>query len=131
MADAATIRQAFERYCERLTAHDAPGIAALFAPDATVEDPAGATPIAGRSAIESFYAGALARVQPESVAITGPVRALADGTAGAATLVSRSIRDGRHVQLDIIDVMSFDAEGLVTSMQAYWGPDNMTILESD
>ena len=128
MADAAAMRHAFEHYCERLTAHDAPGIAALYALDATVEDPAGSPVVAGRAAIEAFYAGALARVQPESVALTGPVRALADGTAAAATLASTSTRDGARLRLEIIDVMTFDAHGLITSMRAYWGPDNLTPL---
>lgn len=94
MADAAIIRLAFEQYCERLTAHDASGIAALYALDATVEDPAGSTPITGRAAIEAFYAGALSRVRPEKVELTGPVRVLATGAAAAGTLRSTSMRDG-------------------------------------
>jgi steroid delta-isomerase len=32
------------------------------------------------------------------------------------------------MKLDIIDVMTFDPDGLITSMQAYWGPDNLTPL---
>ena len=130
MAEAAAIRVAFERYCGRLTAHDASGIAALYAVDAVVEDPAGSTPIVGRVAIEAFYAGALARVKPELVELTGPVRVLATGIAAAATLRSTSRRDGVRVQLDIIDVMTFDPDGLITSMQAYWGPDNLTVLDA-
>ena len=93
MADAATIRLAFERYCGRLTAHDASGIAALYAVDAVVEDPAGSTPVVGRAAIEAFYDGALGRVRPEKVELTGPVRVLATGIAAAATLRSTSLRD--------------------------------------
>jgi steroid delta-isomerase len=126
VADAAAIGDAFAQYCARLTAHDAAGIAALYAPDASIEDPAGATPVVGRAAIEAFYAGALARVRPESVVLTGPVRVLADGTAGAAPLRSTSTRDGRRQHLDIIDVMTFDPSGLITSLRAYWGPANLT-----
>ena len=122
------MRHGFEQYCARLTAHDAPGIAALYALDATVEDPAGSPAVVGRDAIEAFYAGALARVRPDSVELTGPVRALADGSAAAATLASTSTRDGTRVRLEIIDVMTFDAQGLITSMRAYWGPDNLTTL---
>ena len=130
MADAAAIRLAFERYCGRLTAHDASGIAALYAVDAVVEDPAGSTPVVGRAAIEAFYAGALGRVRPEKVELTGPVRVLATGIAAAATLRSTSLRDGVRAQLDIIDVMTFAPDGLITSMQAYWGPDNLTVLDA-
>ena len=122
------MRHAFEQYCARLTAHDAPGIAALYAADATIEDPAGSPPVVGRAAIEAFYAGALARVRPELVELSGPVRALADGSGAAAPLASTSTREGRRARLDIIDVMTFDDEGLITSLRAYWGPENLTPL---
>jgi steroid Delta-isomerase len=125
MASADQIRHAFERYCAHLTAHDADAIADLYADDAVVEDPAGSPPIVGRPAIREFYAGALERARPDAVLLTGPVRVLASGLAGAATLESHSSRDGHPVRIDIIDVMTFDATGAITSMQAYWGPDNI------
>ncbi len=125
MATADQIRAAFEQYVALLTARDADGIAALYAEDATVEDPAGSEPLVGREAIRNFYRAAIARVQP-TVALTGPVRILADGRAGAAPLQSRGVRDGRTVTLDIIDVFTFDDDGRVTSMRAYWGPENVT-----
>jgi len=31
--------------------------------------------------------------------------------------------DGKRAFIDIIDVMSFDEDGLITSMRAYWSPD--------
>ena len=124
MATAEAIRSAFERYVELLSAHDADGIAALYADDAIVEDPAGATPLVGREAIAAFYRSAIERVKP-TVVLTGPVRVLADGHAGAAPLQSRGQRDGREVTLDIIDVFTFDERGAITSMRAYWGPANV------
>jgi steroid Delta-isomerase len=129
VATAAQIRDAFERYCAHLTAHDAEAIADLYAGDARVEDPAGSTPIVGRAAIQAFYAAALERARPESVVLAGPVRILADGRAAAATLESRSSRDGHRVRIDIIDVMTFDDAGRITSMQAYWGPDNIHLTD--
>ena len=38
----------------------------MTALDATLEDPAGSSPILGRAAIEAFYAAALARVRPDA-----------------------------------------------------------------
>jgi steroid Delta-isomerase len=125
VATAEQIRRACERYADLLTARDADGIAALYAEDATVEDPAGSAPLVGREVIRDFYRGAIERVQP-TVVVTGPVRVLADGRAGAAPLQSRGTRDGRAVTLDIIDVFTFDDGGLITSMRAYWGPENVT-----
>jgi steroid delta-isomerase len=126
VATAEQIRNAFERYVVLLTARDVDGIAALYAEDATVEDPAGSEPLVGRAAIREFYAAAIARVQP-TVELTGPVRVLADGRGGAAPLRSYGIRDGRAVTLDIIDVFELDESGLVTAMRAYWGPENVTL----
>jgi steroid Delta-isomerase len=125
MASPEQMRVAFERYAALLTARDADGIADLYAADATVEDPAGGPPLVGRAAILAFYRAAIERAQP-AVVLTGPVRVLADGRAGAAPLQSRSTRDGRAVTIDIIDVFTFDDAGAITSMRAYWGPANVT-----
>jgi steroid delta-isomerase len=124
MATGDQIRRACEQYVALLSAHDADGIAALYAEGATIEDPVGNAPLVGRDAILAFYRAAIERANP-TVVLTGPVRVLADGSAGAAPLQSRSTREGRPVTLDIIDVFTFDDRGLITSMRAYWGPDNV------
>jgi steroid delta-isomerase len=123
------IRAAFERYVTLLSAHDGEAVAALFADDAVIEDPAGSAPREGREAIRAFYVEAIGRADP-TVVLTGPVRILADGTAGAAPMQSRSIRDGRPVTLDIVDVFTFDDAGRITSMRAYWGPENIAAREA-
>ena len=126
MATADHLRAVAERYAALITAHDADGVADLYADDAIVEDPAGSSPLVGRPEILAFYRGALERVRPEGVTVTGPVRILADGGTAAVPLQSRSLRDGRRVAVDIIDVFTFDDAGLITSMRAYWGPENVT-----
>jgi steroid delta-isomerase len=125
MPSADHIRRVAERYGELLTAHDADGVASLYAEEAIVEDPAGNAPLVGKSEILAFYRGAIERARPERVAVTGPVRILADGMTAAVPLQSRSTRDGRLVAVDIIDVFTFDDGGLITSMRAYWGPENV------
>ena len=32
------------------------------------------------------------------------------------------------MRIDIISTMSFDAEGKIAAMKAYWGPENVTQL---
>jgi steroid delta-isomerase len=125
MPSADRIRAVAERYAAFVTAHDAAGVAGLYADDAMVEDPAGSTPLVGRAEILAFYEAAIARARPERVAVTGPVRILADGSTAAVPLQSRSTRDGRAVAVDIIDIFTFDDEGRITSMRAYWGPENV------
>jgi steroid delta-isomerase len=125
MASSDHIRSVAERYAALITAHDADGVAGLYADDAIVEDPAGSAPLVGRDEILAFYRGAIERVRPERVTVTGPVRMLADGSTAAIPLQSRSTRDGRRVVVDIIDIFTFDEAGSISSMRAYWGPENV------
>jgi hypothetical protein len=37
--------------------------------------------------------------------------------------------DGRKLTIDIIETMTFNAEGKVTEQLAYWGVDNVTLLD--
>lgn len=117
------MRHAFVAYCERLTAGDADGVAALFAADAVLEDPLGVRRYEGRDNILAFYRGAIDRASPE-VRLTGPVRTTYVNEA-AAPMQSRSNYGGTPKEIDIIDVFTFDDAGLITSMRAYWGEDNM------
>jgi steroid delta-isomerase len=117
------MRNAFVAYCERLTGGDADGVAALFAADAVLEDPLGVRRYEGRENIRSFYRGAIERASPE-VRLTGPVRTTYINEA-AAPMQSRSNYGGSPKEIDIIDVFTFDDEGLIVSMRAYWGEDNM------
>jgi steroid delta-isomerase len=125
MPSADHIRTIADRYAALVTAHDAAGVADLYADDAMVEDPAGSAPLVGRAEILAFYQAAIARARPERVVVTGPVRVLADGSTAAVPLQSRSTRDGRAVGVDIIDIFTFDDEGRISSMRAYWGPENV------
>jgi steroid delta-isomerase len=36
--------------------------------------------------------------------------------------------DGRRLTIDIIEVVTFNADGKIGEQLAYWGPDNVTIL---
>ena len=123
MATAEQMRLACEAYCERLSAGDAQGVAALFAADGWIEDPVGSDRKVGRDTLLEFYRGAIERAAP-AVRLTGPVRTAAAGVA-AAPLQSHSAFGGSPKEIDIIDVFTFDDDGLITSMTAYFGPDNI------
>jgi steroid delta-isomerase len=117
------MRTAFEQYTARLTAGDGDGVASLFADDAWIEDPLGAAKHVGRDDILKFYRGAVERAHPE-VRLTGPVRVSSMNEA-AAPMQSRSNFGGSPKEIDIIDVFTFDDDGLITSMRAYWGEGNL------
>lgn len=118
MADAERIRQVMTRYPELVTKGDLDAIVALYHPDATVEDPIGSETRVGHDAIRAFYATSAGRVLMK---LTGPVRAAAgEGAAPYRVLLGA---EGQQQVIDIIDVMTFDGAGAITSMRAFWSMD--------
>jgi steroid Delta-isomerase len=99
-------------------------IADLYASDATVEDPVGGEIHIGRQAIHGFYSAIAAggRFEPEVVTL----RALGHEAAFFWRLVVN--RGDASVRIDVISVMTFDDDAKITSMKAYWGPDDITKL---
>jgi steroid Delta-isomerase len=116
-----TPREVFERYCSAISAADPEGVADLFTDDAYLEHPIGTERVAGRAAIVERYRNLTADTPPQ-VSLTGPVRSTAAGPA-AAPILSRAILDGQPVDIDVIDVATFDDDGKITTLMGYWGPE--------
>jgi steroid delta-isomerase len=114
------IRAAMERYVELVCEGDSDGIADLYADDATVEDPVGENSIQGREVIRSFYAAVASNLQVE---ITGPI--CVAGKECATPLLAEFTSDDQKNYIDVIDVMTFDDEGKITSMRAFWNAADM------
>ncbi|MFK7898626.1 MAG: nuclear transport factor 2 family protein [Myxococcota bacterium] len=109
------IRQTIENYLAFMNAGKADEIAALYAEDATVEDPIGTPPFQGREAIRDFYAKAAGNVKLEA---TGNPRV----AAGEAAFPMRVVVGPSHI-IEVIDVMDFNDEGLIQSMRAFWSAE--------
>ena len=92
--------------------------------DATVEDPVGGEVHIGRQAIRGFYSSASRTPSSETEVVT--LRALGNEAAFFWRLTV-DLGDG-GMRIEIISVMTFDDDGKITSMKAYWGPDNITQL---
>jgi len=119
--DPSHIRQLYDRYPEMLTKGDVDGIVALYADDATIEDPIGTDLHVGRDAIRAFYAASAGTVTMKR---TGPVRVV--GHEAACPLVVLIGPEGEQQQaLDIISTMVFDYDGRIVKMRAYWSADGM------
>ena len=112
-----------QRYVAALNAGDLDGIVALFADDATVEDPVGSEPRRGREAIRAFYANSLKL--PLAVELTQEVRAVAD-EAAFAFIVSFEYQ-GRKTVIAPIDHFRFNGAGKVVSMRALFGEKNIHV----
>lgn len=115
------MREVVARYIAALNAADIDAIVALYAPDAQVEDPVGSEPHRGHAAIRAFYSRSL--TMRLEVALQGEVRAVA-GEAAFAFTVALQQGDARLV-ISPIDHFRFDAQGRITHMRAFFGPDNV------
>lgn len=114
----ATIRT----YLDTVATGDAAAVAALYAPDATLEDPVGSDVRRGRDAIAEFYGG-LAGAELTTELLTARVCEL---QAAFHFRVVTTAGDAKYI-VEPIDVMTFDADGLITSMRAFWAPSDMTV----
>jgi steroid Delta-isomerase len=123
MPSAQDITKTVNRYLELVAAGRADDVVALYAEDATVEDPVGSEVHIGHQAIRGFY-DSLPRNGAQADVVT--LRALGNEAAFFWTL---TIDLGENkMRIEIISVMTFNDDGKIASMKAYWGPDNVTQL---
>lgn len=98
-------------------------IIALYAEDATLEDPVGQPSCTGRDAIANFYRNGLGQTSV-TAELNGPVRVTDSGWGAIAFRVT--VAGNPTTTIDVIDVMQFNGEGKIQSMQAYWGTGNVS-----
>jgi steroid delta-isomerase len=120
MVEATKIRAVYERYPAMMTKGDVDGIVALYAEDATIEDPIGSELRRGRAAIREFYEASAGTV---TIRLTGPVRVA--GCEAATPMVVLMGPEGDQRALDVISVMKFDDEARIVSMRAFWSFDTL------
>ncbi|MDH4585168.1 steroid delta-isomerase [Pseudomonas sp. BN415] len=121
------VQQTMARYIELVDACDIDGIRALYADNATVEDPVGSPLHVGIDAIDRFYREGLGKANARARR-TGPVSASHAGS-GAVPFCVDLDWNGRACSIQVIDVMEFDAEGRIVSMKAFWGEANLVPRE--
>ena len=122
-ADAATIRATVDAYCAAFTAGDRAAYVGLFADAAWIEDPVGTPRNEGHEAIGGFFDQSSSLAESIELRRTGPVR-VAAGEA-AFPMQARPTIGGTTLCVDIIDVMTFDDAGKITTMRAFWDPAEM------
>jgi len=108
-----------EKYIQAFANNDISLIKEIYAEDATVEDPVGSEVRHGIPAIVEFYQqgfGAGAKLE-----ITGPARCAGNAVAFPFCVSVAGMK------IHAIDVFEFNIGGKVTSMKAYWGPENITV----
>jgi len=108
-----------QAYVDAVTGDNVERILELYTDDAVVEDPVGSEALVGKDALRVFYQGTIDAV--ELMELEGSVRAR--GKWGAASMKAHP--KGVDMVVEILDVMEFNDEGLITKMTAYWGDGNM------
>ncbi len=125
MPSANEIIASVHEYIRRLGTAASADIAALYAEDATVEDPVGGKIRRGREEISAFYS-ALDPVDTSAELLR--MRASGDQAAFHMRVVTTT--PDQVITIEPIDVMTFDEQGLITAMRAFWGPQDVTVAES-
>lgn len=113
-----------ERYVEAFDNEDPDMVVALFAADATVEDPVGMPAHHGADAIRAFYTRSM--TSSPKLTLDGPVR-----TAGnfAAFPFTVRLNYGGEKKIDVIDTFRFNDKGEIAEMRAFFSPQNMQGFE--
>ena len=112
-----------KRYLEFAAQGNVDGIVDLYADDGTVEDPVGSEVHIGRQAIRGFYSQ-VPDTDKETEVIS--LRALGNEVAFLWALTI-DLGEGR-IRIEVISVMTFNNDGKIASMKAYWTPENITQL---
>lgn len=120
-----SMKAAMQAYIDHFNRADAGAIAALYADDATVEDPVGSPLKKGKAEITKFYEAAIAT--GARLKLAAPIRGSHGNSAAMAFDVELKMPEGQAL-IRVIDVMTFDEAGKFTSMRAYWAPGDMEVL---
>jgi steroid Delta-isomerase len=114
--NAATVK----RYLDLAAAGKVDDIVDLYAEDGTVEDPVGGEVHIGSEAIRGFYS-----MIPKGDNGTELFTLRALGNEAAFYWALTVEIGGNRLQIEIISTMTFNGDGKVASMKAYWGPEDM------
>ena len=119
------MKEAMQAYIDLFNKADPAGVAALYADDATVEDPVGSPLKSGKQAIADFYV--MAMKTGAKLALAAPIRG-SHGNSAAMAFDVQLHYQGFDSVIRVIDVMTFNDAGKFASMKAYWGPGDMQHL---
>ena len=121
------MKDAMQAYIDCFNRKDPEAIAAVYADDATVEDPVGSPLKKGKAEVAAFYKMAVAT--GAKLKLAAPIRASHGNSAAMAFDVQLNMPTGEAI-IQVIDVMTFNDAGLFTSMRAFWGKSDMVILKA-
>jgi steroid Delta-isomerase len=117
------ITQTITRYLELVAKGATDDVLALYASDATVEDPIGSDLRRGHDSIREFYAG-FQDIKKET-----ELAELRVGGSEAAFLWHLTLDAGEsRSRISPISVMTFDEDSKITSMRAFWSHSDVKVV---
>jgi len=123
MPTADVIVDSVRRYLSAVESGTAADIAACYTEDATVEDPVGTEPHRGREAIARFYS-----VLENAGRKTELIAIRVAGSSAAFHFRIRTEMAGTASEIDPIDIMTFDEDGQITGMRAFWNQADIQVV---
>lgn len=127
MPTAQHIRSAIHAYFDCFSRRDIDGIVALFAADAWIEDPVGQPRTQGTAALREFFSKGFEQSGGIALQAEGAVRIA--GNIGACAAIGICANATPPFRFETLDVMTFDENGRIISMLAYWGESNFHPLD--
>ena len=124
MTDHAQKIAAVDAYVDGFARGDLDTVLAIYADDATVEDPVGTPLHVGIEAVRAFYAYSLST--GAKLELMGEPRTAGDYVAFPFRVLLNL--EGKDQAIEVIDTFKFNAEGKVVEMRAFWGPQNVKAL---
>jgi steroid delta-isomerase len=118
------MRATLRRYIELVRANDVEGLLGLFADGISVEDPVDGPPgshVVGGDAVAAFFRKGFARSRPAPTP-SGPI-VTTGGREAAMPFTLRLELGGVAHEIDVVDVMTFDDDGRITRLRAYWNAE--------
>jgi steroid delta-isomerase len=115
------MREVLSRYLTCVGRRDVEGVLGLMAADVSVEDPVGGPPgthVVGREAVGRFFRRGFAASQPAPRGV-GPIRTTAQNQAAVPFVLELTLA-GVRSEIDVIDVVTFGDDGLITELRAFW-----------
>jgi len=122
MPSQSIMKAAMQAYVDRTNAGDAEGLIALFAPDAYMEDPVG-TPLKYRDEMAAFFRDGV--IYGAHIVLDGPIRGSHANEAAMSFEVRFTPPNSPRMLIRSLDVCTFNQDGLITSLRAFWGPDDI------
>ena len=123
MAESDSITTTIDAYMAAFTATDREAWLGCFAEDAWIEDPVGTPRREGLAAIGEYWDDAQAI--PDIIELRPLDLRVIIGNEAALTMQARPNLGGDTYALDIIDVMTFDDDGKITSNRAFYNTERL------